>query len=115
MVMKRILSVLACAVIAQVAFAQTSGTPALITPPPSQTADAPGKAAGTVTEFTDQTLTVKTDAPNPMSFALTKKVRFVDSKGKNIKKDRVTPGARVQVWFYGNEDTRTATRIIVEH
>jgi hypothetical protein len=113
--MKRILSVLACAMIAPVAFAQTSGTPGLITPPPSQTADVPGKAAGTVTAITKEIITVKTDAPNPMSFALSKTVHFVDSKGKNIKEQRITPGARVQVWFYGNEDTRTATRIIVEH
>jgi hypothetical protein len=112
--MKRILSVLACVLIAPVAFAQTSGTPGLITPPPSQNADVPGKATGTVTEFNGQTLTVKTQAPNPMSFALSKTVRFVDSKGKNIKKERITPGARVQVLYYGDEDTRTATRIIVE-
>jgi hypothetical protein len=115
MQMKRLLSVLACAIVVPVAFAQTNRAPTnLITPPPSHT-DVPGTATGLVTAFLPgQTITVKTQAANPMSFALAKNLRVVDSKGKAVKLDKIRPGARVRVSYEGNEDTRTATRILVE-
>jgi hypothetical protein len=116
MQMKRLLSVLACAIVVPVAFAQTNRAPTnLITPPPSHTDDVPGTATGLVTAFLPgQTITVKTQAANPMSFALSKTMKVVDSKGKAIKLDKIRPGARVRVSYEGNEDTRTATRILVE-
>ena len=113
--MKRLLSVLACAIVVPVAFAQTNRAPTnLITPPPSHT-DVPGTATGLVTAFLPgQTITVKTQAANPISFALSKTMKVVDSKGKAVKLDKIRPGARVRVSYEGNEDMRTATRILVE-
>src|SRR5947199_1831157 len=94
-------------------FSQTRGTPTpLITPPPTKT-DTPGTAPGLVTDISSQTITVKTEAANPVSFALGKKVQFVNSKGKKVKANSVKPGARVRVFYEGTDDTRTATKIIV--
>jgi|SRR3954463_8872960 hypothetical protein len=94
-------------------FSQTRGTPTpLITPPPTKS-DMPGTAPGLVTDISSQTITVKTEAANPVSFALGKKIQFVNAKGKKVKANTVKPGARVRVFYEGTEDTRTATKIMV--
>jgi hypothetical protein len=74
----------------------------------------PGAATGMVTGFSHETITVKTTAANPMSFALTKAVRYTDKKGRKIKQERIKAGARVRIYYEGGEDTRTATRIVLE-
>ncbi|MEY2439742.1 MAG: hypothetical protein QOI34_1127 [Verrucomicrobiota bacterium] len=100
-----------------VAFAQPSSTPKpLVTPPPSsprQTRDT--VVTGSVTAFLPgQIITLKTQAANPISFALSKSVRFVDKADKEIKADRIKPGTRVQVSYEGNEDTRKATKVVIQ-
>ncbi len=113
--MKPILLILALALVAPMAASSQTGGAALITPPPSES-DQAGKneVSGTVTEFIPgQIITVKTKLPNPMSFAISKSVRCVNSAGKTIKLEKIQPGASVLISYIGNEDTRTATRIVV--
>ena len=115
--MKRVILVLICTVIVSTGLAQTSKTPTpLITPPPSPAGQASnGVSRGSVTAFfPGKVITVKTELPNPMSFALSKSVRYLDKAGKEVKDDRIKPGARVRIYSEGNEDTRTATRVIIE-
>ena len=114
--MNQKLLIILCAMVAQVGFAQTTRTPTpLVTPPPSSADEAPSNiATGVVKGLTGEVITIKTHSPNPVSFAISKTARYVDKKGKAIPKERVKPGVRVRIEFEGNEDTRTATRIVVE-
>jgi hypothetical protein len=113
--MKRTLIVFAWMVILPVAgFSQVGRTPTPLITPPGNRAETPGTAIGMVTAVSGQIITVKTEAANPMSFALAKNAVYVNKKGKKIKPDRIKPGARIQVIFEGNEDTRTATRIVLQ-
>jgi hypothetical protein len=101
------------AVVPTIVVSQTgSGPTALVTPPPSRT-ETPGSVTGLVTAVSNETITVKSEAANPISFAVNKSVRYVDKGGKKIKSNRVRPGARVRIYYEGGEDTRTATKIIL--
>ncbi|HJT80293.1 MAG TPA: hypothetical protein VJ719_03765 [Chthoniobacterales bacterium] len=113
--MKQTLLALALvAFIPLVGFSQASRSPVpLITPPPSNT-DAPGTATGLVTAMSAQTISVKTQAANPMHFALGKKIQYVNKRGKKVRQNQIRPGARVKVQYQGNEDTRTATKVTLE-
>ena len=112
--MKRIALLLICALLLPLAgYSQTREKPAMVTPPPNS-ADSANIASGTVMEVTGETITVKTNAPNTMSFAVSKSIQYVDKKGRKIKKQRIGPGSQVRVYFQGNEDTRTANRIVLE-
>ena len=113
--MKRLLLVLALvALVPLTGFAQAGKAQAPLIPPPGNDSDLPGVATGLVTEVTAQTITVKTKAANPMSFAIGKKIQYVNKKGRKVQQKQVRPGARVRVQYEGNVDTRTATRITVE-
>jgi hypothetical protein len=113
--MKRMFLALALVAFVPLAgFSQANRTPTpLITPPPSAS-DMPGTAVGLVTAVSAQTITVKTEAANPLHFALGKKVQYVGKKGRKVKQNQIRPGARVRVQYQGNEDTRTATKITLE-
>jgi len=95
-------------------FAQSHEKPTMVTPPPNPADSSANIANGVVTELTSEVITVKTNAPNPMSFAMSKSIQYADKKGRKVKKQRIAPGAKVKVYYQGNEDTRTATRIVVE-
>jgi len=112
--MKPMLFALALVLLFPVAgFSQAARTPTpLITPPPGN--ETPGIAKGLVTAISAQTITVKTEAANPLSFALSKTIRLQDKKGKKIKADRIRNGTRVRVYYEGGEETRTANKIVVE-
>jgi endonuclease YncB( thermonuclease family) len=112
--MNRTLLALALLVFTSVlGFSQTGSTPTPLITPPANRNDMPGNSPGLVTDINGQTITVKTEAANPVSFALGKKVQFVNTKGRKVKANAVKPGARVRVIYEGTEDTRTATKIIV--
>ena len=111
--MKRI-AILLSLLIPLSAYAQSTEKPSMVTPPPNPAANTANIATGVVTDLTAEIITVKTDAPNPMSFAMSKSIQYADKKGRKVKKQRIGPGAHVKVYFQGNEDTRTATRIVVD-
>ena len=113
--MKRMLLALALVVFVPLTgFSQANRKPAPLIPPPTTDSDQPGTALGMVTAVTAQTITVKTKAANPMSFALGKQIQYVDKKGKKVQQSQIRPGARVRVQYEGNVDTRTATKITLE-
>jgi hypothetical protein len=112
--MKRMLFVLSLVAMTPLAcFAQARTPVPLITPPPTQS-DPLGGEVGIVTAISPQIITVKTEAANPMSFAIDKKAQFVDKKGKKVKQQQIKVGARVRVYYQGGEETRTANKIVLE-
>ena len=74
----------------------------------------PDAVEGLVTGVTGETITIKTQAANPISFAVNKAVRYTDHKGRKVKQERIKTGMRVRVYYQGTEDTRTATRIVLD-
>jgi hypothetical protein len=85
-----------------------------VTTPAPKAGEIPGSVIGLVTDVTHETITVKTEAANPISFAINKSVRYSDKKGRKIKQDRIKSGARVRVYYEGGEDARTATKVVLE-
>jgi hypothetical protein len=118
--MKRTILSLACALIAPLAFAQTSTTTteqttntmpntATTTETTSTTTD------GTVTTFTPgKTIVVKTTAVDPISYVLGKTVHYVNKAGKTIETSMIKPGARVHVYYDGTGETRVVNRVVVD-
>jgi hypothetical protein len=121
--MNKSILTLACAMIAPVAFAQTSTT----TVEKTTTATAPAAATtttettttytdGTVTTYTPgQTIVVrKTGVTDPISYTLGKTVRFVNKAGKEIKEHTIRPGSRVHVYYDGTGSTQVVNRVVVD-
>lgn len=98
--MKRTILSLACALIAPLAFAQTSTTTTektTTTKPSTATTmeTTTTTTEGTVTTFTPgKTIVVKTTAVDPISYALGKTVRYVNKTGEEIEASMIKPGAR---------------------
>jgi ABC-type Fe3+-hydroxamate transport system substrate-binding protein len=109
----------ACALIAPLAFAQTSTTTTEQT-----TTSAPAAATttestttyetGTVTTYTPgKTIVVKSEREGPLSFALGTAARVVDGAGKIITAP-LRPGQKVKVYYTGNGEKRVVERVQVE-
>jgi hypothetical protein len=115
--MKRTILSLACALIAPLAFAQTSSTTTEKT-----TTDASGMTKtetttteGTVTTFTPgERIVVKTTAVDPISYVLGKTVRYVNKAGREIEAAMIKPGTRVHVYYDGTGETRMVNRVVVD-
>ena len=116
--MRRTIILLACVMIAPLAFAQTrtAQTKAATT----QMSTEPN-TIGTVVSFTPgQKIAVPSDSivvqssPNakPMTYVLGKKVRFVDKDGRAFDPHLVRPGTRVQLGF--DRKGRVARVTVVE-
>jgi uncharacterized cupredoxin-like copper-binding protein len=118
--MKRTILSLACALIAPLAFAQTSTTTtekSTTTKPTTATTTETTTTTmdGTVTTFTPgKTIVVKTTAVDPVSYALGKTVRYVNKAGTEIEASMIKPGARVHVYWDGTGETRVVNRIVVD-
>ncbi len=115
--MKKSMITLACAMIAPVAFAQTSTT----TTEQTTTAAAPATttettttySAGTVTTYEPgKTIVVKSDA-GPVSFALGTAARIVDGAGKIVTAP-LRAGQKVRVYYTGTGEKRVVERVLVE-
>jgi hypothetical protein len=110
---------LACAVIAPLAFAQTSTTTTeetTTTNRPTTTTETTTSTtytAGTVTTYEPgKTVVVRSDQ-GPVSFALGTAASIVDTAGKVV----TTPlraGQKVRVYYTGPTERRTVERVIVE-
>jgi hypothetical protein len=119
--MKRTILSLACALIAPLAFAQTSTTTTEKTttanPVTSSTTETTTttNSEGTVTTFTPgKTIVVKTTAVDPISYVLGKTVHYVTKAGKEIEASMIKPGARVHVYYDGTGETRVVNRVVVD-
>ncbi len=109
----------ACALIAPLAFAQTStttteqtttGAPAATTTTETTTT----YETGTVTNYTPgKTIVVKSEREGPLSFALGTAARVVDGAGKIITAP-LRPGQKVKVYYTGTGPTRVVERVQVE-
>ena len=116
--MKRTVLSLACALIAPLAFAQTSTTTSETTttnPATTTTETTTTTTEGTVTTFTPgKTIVVKTTAVDPISYVLGKTVHYVNKAGREIEASMIKPGARVHVYYDSTGDTRVVNRVIVD-
>jgi len=112
--MKTIITAFACLVIVSIALGQNSATSGTASADPAANR-VTAISEGTVTTYIPgKTITVKTDAPNPMSFAIVKSTVFTHKSGKKVKGATIAPGARVQVFYEGGEDNRHANRVVVQ-
>jgi len=115
-IMKKSLITMACALVAPVAFAQTSTTVTEQTTsaPVATTTTSTTYEAGTVSTYTPgKTIVVKREHEGPVSFALGTAARVVDGAGKIVTAP-LRAGQKVRVYYTGTGDTRVVERVQVE-
>jgi len=118
--MKRTIISLACALIAPVAFGQTSTTTTqqTTTTQPTTTTETTTTtttATGTVTTYEPgKTIVVKSESGNPISYVLGKTVHFVNKTGREIKKHVLKPGDKVQVVYEKSGDQMVVSRVVLQ-
>ena len=109
----------ACALIAPVAFAQTSTTTTeqTTTSAPAATTTTETTTTyetGTVDTYTPgKTIVVKSERQGPVSFALGTAARIVNGAGKIVTAP-LRPGQKVRVYYTGTGDTRVVEHVQVE-
>jgi endonuclease YncB( thermonuclease family) len=113
--MKRTIIGIACAVVAPLAFAQTSTTTTETTTEPATTTQTTSTTytAGTVTTYEPGKTVVVRGEQGPVSFALGTAARIVDSAGKVVTAP-LRAGQKVRVYYTGPTESRTVERVIVE-
>ena len=114
--MKKTIITLACALIAQLTFAQTSPTAKektkTGTQPTTATETTTTYTAGTVSTYTPGKTIVVQSNLGPASFVLGTTTRIVDGAG-HVVTAALTPGQRVRVYYTGTGNTRAVERVIV--
>jgi hypothetical protein len=110
---------LICALVAPLAFAQTSTTtteetttstkPATTT----ETTTTTTYTAGTVTTYEPGKTVVVRSEQGPVSFALGTAARVVDTAGKVVTAP-LRAGQKVRVYYTGPTESRTVERVVVE-
>jgi hypothetical protein len=115
--MKKTMLGFACALIAPLAFAQTSTTTTeqttTTTAPETTTTTTTTYSAGTVTTYEPgKTIVVKSEQ-GPISFALGTAARIVDGAGKIVTAP-LRGGQKVRVYYTGPEERRVVERVVVE-
>ena len=114
--MKRTIIGLICALVAPLAFAQTSTTTTQETttqPATTETTTSTTYTAGTVTTYEPgKTVVVKSDQ-GPVSFALGTAAHIVNAAGKVVTAP-LRAGQKVRVYYTGPAESRTVERVIVE-
>jgi len=112
--MKKTLIILVCALIAPLAFAQTSTTTTQeTTTEPATTTTTTTYTAGTVTTYeAGKTIVVKSPE-GPISFAFGTAARIIDGAGKIVTAP-LRAGQKVRVYYSGPTEHRTVERVIVE-
>ena len=113
--MKKSMITLACALIAPVAFAQTSTTTTeqTTTAPVTATETTTTYSSGTVTTYEPgKTIVVKSEQ-GPVSFALGTASRIVDGAGKIVTAP-LRAGQKVRVYYTGPTEKRVVERVQVE-
>ena len=114
--MKRMIIGLVCALIAPLAFAQTSTTTTEQTTTaaaPATTTETTTYSTGTVTTYEPgKTIVVKSEQ-GPISFALGTAARIVDGAGKIVTAP-LRSGQKVKVYYTGTGEQRVVERVQVE-
>ena len=116
--MNKSIITVACALIAPVAFAQTSTTTTEQTttsaPVATTTTETTTYESGTVSTYTPgKTIVVKSERQGPLSFALGTAARVVDGAGKIVTAP-LHAGQKVKVYYTGNGEQRVVERVQVE-
>lgn len=116
--MKRTIIGLACALIAPLAFAQTSTTTTETTKVNPATGTTTTEttttySSGTVSTYTPGKTIVVKGEEGPIEFALHAPVRIVNAAG-NVVKAAITPGQKVKVYYTGTGNTRVVERVVVD-
>lgn len=108
---------IACALIAPVAFAQTSTTTTEQTtttaPATTTTTESTTYSSGTVTTYEPGKTVVVKSEEGPVSFALGTAARVVDGAGKVITAP-LRAGQKVRVYYTGPTQSRVVERVVVE-
>jgi hypothetical protein len=117
-IMNKSIITVACALIAPVAFAQTSTTTTEQTtttsPATTTTTTSTTYEVGTVDTYTPgKTIVVKSERAGPVSFALGTAARVVDATGKIVTAP-LRAGQKVKVYYTGTGETRVVERVQVE-
>jgi hypothetical protein len=113
--MKTTIIGIACALVAPLAFAQTTTTTTETTTEPATTTQTTSTTytAGTVTTYEPgKTVIVKSDQ-GPVSFALGTAARIVNGAGKVVTAP-LRAGQKVRVYYTGPTESRTVERVVVE-
>jgi len=113
--MTRTLIALACALVAPVAFAQTSTSTTETTTEPATTTQTTSTTytAGTVTTYEPGRTVVVKGEQGPVSFALGTAARVVNGAGKVVTAP-LRAGQKVRVYYTGPERERVVERVVVE-
>jgi hypothetical protein len=113
--MNKSMITLACALIAPVAFAQTSTTErtTTTTAPATTTETTTTYSAGTVTTYEPGKTIVVKGPEGPVSFALGTAANIVDGAGKIVTAP-LRAGQKVRVYYTGPTEKRVVERVIVE-
>jgi hypothetical protein len=113
--MRSITTVLVCALIAPLAFAQTGTTkpqkPTKTQPATTQTAT--NHTIGVVTTYERGKTIVINSTQGPVSFALGTSTQVVNSAGSAVTAP-LNPGQRVDVYYTGTGVNRVAERVVVQ-
>ena len=71
-------------------------------------------SAGTVSQFSPDTIVVKTTtSATPVSYSYTKTTTYVDENGNAVSSETVKSGAPVTVYYTQDGDKMVATKVIV--
>jgi len=71
-------------------------------------------SAGTVSQFSPDTIVVKTTtSADPISYSYTKTTTYVDESGNPVSSEMVKSGAPVTVYYTQDGDKMIATKVIV--
>jgi hypothetical protein len=113
---KKTINALACALIASLAFAQTSTTTReqKTTTQPTTT---PETASGTVTakyEPGEIIVVGSESAHDTFSYVLDKTVRYVNKAGREIDEHLIKPGTRIHVYYHSTGEARVVNRVVVD-
>src|SRR5215468_9035291 len=114
--MKKTIIGLACALVAPLAFAQTSTTTTETTTEPATTTQTTSTTytAGTVTTYEPGKTVIVKSEQGPVSFALGTAARIVNGAGKIVTAP-LRAGQRVRVYYTGPErEERVVERVVVE-
>jgi hypothetical protein len=104
--LKQTINALACALIAPLAYAQTS------TPSKEQLT----RDSGTVTTFEPGEIVIvgSESTDDTFCYVLDDTVRYVNKAGKRISEHQIKPGSRIHVYYDGTGEPSMVNRVVVD-
>jgi hypothetical protein len=107
----------ATALMGSVAFAQTSTSSTTVATKPNGVTEVnttTTESLGTVMEFTPgDSLTLKTEATEPMHYTFSKTVEYVNAHGKVIEASKIRKDSKVRVHYIKQGDNMVVDKVIL--